>query len=96
MKKLSLTLAALGALTLAACGAADNVGACNRFKSAAACGTSAASVLAAYSCDGYANLTCDISDYFDCLSTAYVCVNGQYDGTKAQNAAGCASKAICK
>jgi hypothetical protein len=34
--------------------------------------------------------------YFNCLSTAYVCVNGSYDANKLGNASSCASQAICK
>jgi len=94
MKKLMLTLAAI--TTLAACGAADNVGSCNRWKTAVKCGTATNAGIDAIDCNVYANTACDISDYFDCLSTAYVCVDGQYDTTKLSNLSTCASKAVCK
>lgn len=93
MKK-SLFTGALIALALSACGGADNVAACKRWKEAVKCGTSSA--VDAINCEAYANTTCDISDYFDCLSTAYVCMNGQYDSSKLGNASACASKAVCK
>lgn len=95
MKRLFFT-AVVSLATLAACGGTDNVGACNNWKAKAACGSSSATTLAAINCDLYANTTCDISGYFNCLSTAYVCVNGSYDSSKLGNASSCASQAICK
>lgn len=92
--KRSLLLALAALCTLAACGA-DNVSACNRWKDAVKCGTNTTAI-DSISCSAYANTTCDISAYFDCLSTAYVCVNGSYDTSKLGNASACASKAVCK
>ena len=94
MKNALLVVAAL--LSLAGCGGADNVGACEKWKTAAKCGTAANAGFDAITCSSYANLSCDISDYFDCLSTAYVCTNGMYDVSKLSNATNCASKAVCK
>jgi hypothetical protein len=84
----------LAATALVGCGA-DNVGACKKWKTAAACGSNT-TTLDAINCDSYANTTCDISEYFNCMSTAYVCTNGTYDTAKLANAANCASKAVCK
>jgi hypothetical protein len=78
-----LTIAAV--LCLAGCGV-DNVGACERWKTAVKCGSANVDAITA----------CDISGYFDYLSTAYVCVNGQYDTSKLANSAACASKAVCR
>ena len=91
MKSALLTIAAV--FSLAACGGVDNVGACERWKTAVKCGSANVDAI---SCSAYANTTCDISAYFDCLSTAYVCVNGQYDTSKLANSSACTSKAVCK
>ena len=96
MRKVLTIMVAVASLSgLAGCGGTDNVASCNKWKTAVACGT-ASSTLDAINCDAYANTTCDISAYFDCLSTAYVCVNGQYDTTKLGNVSACASKATCQ
>lgn len=95
MKKV-LLFAAVSASLLSACGGADNVAACNTWKEKVKCGSSSATLDSAINCSAYANTACDISDYFDCLSTAYVCQNGMYDSTKLANASSCASKAVCK
>ncbi len=97
MKNFILSLAALTVVsTLSACGGADNVGACNRWKTAVACGSTSNAAISAINCEAYSATTCDISAYFDCLSTAYVCKDGQYDSTKLANASTCASKAVCQ
>jgi hypothetical protein len=92
-KRILMTCAAL---SLAACGGNDNVGACKRWKTSIACGTAANAAIDAINCDAYATTSCDISAYFDCLSTAYVCTNGQYDPSKLANASTCVSKATCR
>lgn len=93
MKKFMLTIATLvTVVTLAGCGA-DNVASCNKWKEKVKCGTVSVD---AVNCDAYKNTTCDISAYFDCMSDAYVCKDGQYDTTKLANATSCASKATCK
>ncbi|MBL9008397.1 MAG: hypothetical protein JNJ46_29320 [Myxococcales bacterium] len=94
----SLKMAALlfvPALSLLACGGPDNVKACNDWKAAAKCGTSTAA-LDAVSCDAYKNTSCDISEYFKCLTPLYVCTGGMYDTAKLAMASTCASKAVCK
>lgn len=95
MKKSLLGAVAAVSVLFSACGT-DNVGACNRWKEAVKCGTSSAVIDSAVNCDLYKETKCDISEYFDCLSTAYVCTNGTYDPTKLANISSCASKAVCK
>ena len=92
MRNLIVSVVSVVALSLVGCGT-DNVGACNRWKEKVKCGTLNVD---AVNCDLYKNTTCDISEYFDCLSGAYVCTNGQYDMSKMQNATACASKAVCQ
>ncbi|MBX7113079.1 MAG: hypothetical protein K1X64_02005 [Myxococcaceae bacterium] len=95
MKKL-FVLAAL-VVTAVGCGSAgaNNVEACKRFLTASKCGS--VDISSSFSCDSYANTSCDISSYFDCASSHYVCSNGQYDSAKIQSfAADCAAKATCK
>lgn len=95
MKKL-LCLAAL-AVVAVGCGSpgANNVAACKRFVAAADCG--GASISATFPCDSYANTACDISAYFDCAASHYVCSNGTYDQAKLQSfSSDCAAKAVCR
>jgi hypothetical protein len=91
--------ATLLALALASCGVgsagSNNVSACKNFLASAKCGTY--DVSAAFNCDAYANSACDVSAYFDCAATHYVCSNGMYDQTKLDSfSADCAAKAVCK
>lgn len=83
----------LFALSAAACGGVDNVGSCRNFVEKVKCGS--VDISSQVNCDAYANTTCDISDYFDCLSTKYVCVDGMYDTSKLSTAGECAAKATC-
>jgi hypothetical protein len=71
----------------------DNVGACNRFIQKVKCGT--VDISAQVNCQLYASTACDISSYFDCLSSKYVCKNGMYDPLKLSTASECANKATC-
>lgn len=89
MKKLMFSIAALAALALTGCGGVNNVESCNNWKNKVSC------VGATVDCSVYANTTCDISAYFDCLSTAYTC-NGNTLSTDATKLSACASKATCK
>ena len=72
----------------------DNVAACKKWIDSVKCGSIDVSQMV--SCDLYKNTACDISGYFSCLSTKYVCKNGQYDLTKLATVGDCASKATCK
>ena len=95
MKKL-LCLAAL-AVAVVGCGSpgANNVAACKRFVTAANCGSM--NISATFPCDSYANTACDVSAYFDCATSHYVCNNGTYDQAKlASFSADCAAKATCQ
>jgi hypothetical protein len=96
MNKLVLSFLCL--VAVAGCGGGgstvDNVDACKKFVAKVKCGT--VDISSQVNCDAYANTSCDISAYFDCLSGAYVCVNGSYDTTKLATASDCASKAVCQ
>jgi hypothetical protein len=88
-------LGALFSTAMVACGSShDNVGACKAFLTSVKCGTF--DISNQYNCDAYANTSCDIAPYFDCLSEHYVCTNGQYDTTKLSTAGECANKATCQ
>ncbi len=94
-----LVLSFLSLLVVAGCGgggssSTDNVAACKAFLTKVKCGT--VDISSQVDCDAYANTACDISDYFDCLSTKYVCVDGSYDETKLATLSDCASKATCQ
>ena len=85
------------ALGVVACGGspgANNKAACEAFVQNVKCGT--VDISAQVPCTSYENTTCDISAYFDCLSAAYVCVNGMYDPAKLATASACQSQAVCK
>lgn len=99
MKRLSvLFLASMLAVVVGACGGsagADNVAACKSWVESAKCGAVDPSTQGV-DCNAYENTTCDISEYFDCLTPKYSCVNGMYDTTKLATSGECASKATCK
>jgi len=44
-------------------------------------------------CDIYKDAQCDLTGYFDCLTSNTSCTNGVSDTTKWSN---CAAKAVCK
>lgn len=70
-------------------GAVDNVAACEGFVAAYECAD--IDVAQFVMCEVYANTTCDIADYFDCLADEVTC-----DPTGIGNAATtCASLAMC-
>ena len=97
MKALGWVLAAANILLVSACGSpgANNVAACKKWVTAAACGS--VDISASFPCENYANTTCDISAYFDCATAHYVCVNGTYDSAKLSTfGADCAAKAACR
>jgi hypothetical protein len=87
-------LAALFALT--ACGGFEqaNVAACNQFVSSAKCGTHDLSTQ--YDCATFNTATCDVTGYFTCLSTHYVCVSGQYDASQLSTVSACDSEMACR
>jgi hypothetical protein len=93
MNKLVLSFLCL--VAAAGCGGPsfDNVESCKTFVQKVKCGS--VDISAQVNCDTYANTNCDISDYFDCLSTKYVCVNGAYDNSKLATLSECATKATC-
>jgi hypothetical protein len=99
MKKvLALLLVSVFAVAMIGCGdddgggAADNVGACEDWLAAMDCGTTDFSSLV--DCNAYANTTCDISDYFQCLTDGTTCdeATGVVDMT---GWADCADLASC-
>lgn len=71
-------------------GGAGNVAACNMFVDAVNCGTVDVSMY--LNCDQYAAQPCDISGYFDCLTTNTKCENGILNNS---GWAQCASLAQC-
>ncbi len=79
------------ALFTAACGA-DNVAACEKWVADVSCGDFDAGEFV--DCAIYENLNCDISGYFDCLTTEGTCdeATGTYDSTGWGD---CATLAVC-
>lgn len=58
-------------------GSADNVAACNSLVEAIECGDFDLS--SALDCNIYADVACDVADYFDCLEDSFTCVDGAPD-----------------
>ena len=87
---LGIVATATLALGLAACGGTDNVAACNDWLEASSCGETDFSQFV--NCSAYENTSCDISDYFDCLTTNTTCTDGVAD-TSGWSA--CAAEATC-
>ncbi|MGA9524006.1 MAG: hypothetical protein WBV82_21270 [Myxococcaceae bacterium] len=94
MKTIRVGLLTALALTTLACGGPDNVGACKRFLESTKCGS--VDISETFNCEVYQNTTCDLSPYFDCAASHYVCQNGQYDQSKLSTfGTDCAAKATC-
>jgi hypothetical protein len=74
-------------------GGADNASSCKHFLDQVSCGS--ISLAGQFNCDAFASQACDLSSYFDCLSSHYVCVNSSYDPAKLSGASECAPKAVC-
>jgi len=73
----AITMLAFG--FLAACGGADNVGACEDWIASLDCGDyDPGSVI---TCSVYEDYPCDISDYFNCLTEKGTCTDGVYDAS---------------
>jgi hypothetical protein len=86
---ISIIIACLG-LMAASCGGADNVRACNDWVAKTSCGVTDISTM--IDCNVYSETTCDIADYFDCLTTNTTC---EMDVIDVTGWAGCAAKAVC-
>ncbi len=75
----------------------DNKAACEKWVKSIKCGTSF-DPAKTVSCSAYgAVTTCDIADYFNCLTTEFKCKD--VSGTKVPDTSGwtkCTSKATCK
>ena len=73
----TMMILALG-VSAGACGSddsTDNVASCKDYVAALDCGSlDISTVYPANFCDAYANTSCDISDYFDCLTSNTMCV----------------------
>ena len=97
MKSIFFLTSLLSALSFSACGGAgaNDVAACKSFYASLKCGTTDLTSTAS-SCDSYANTTCDISAYFTCLQSHYVCTNGSYESTKVKTSGECSAKAVCQ
>ncbi len=54
--------------------AVDNVAACERLAESVSCG--GIDLTATLGCEGYADIECDMVDYFDCLADTLSCVDG--------------------
>lgn len=72
-------------------GAVDNVGACEDLLAELDCGGMDLGQFV--DCSTYASLTCDLSDYLQCLEDEFVCNDGVFD---ASGWAGCVSLASCE
>ncbi len=98
MKSTALVLSLfLSVISFSSCGSPGpaNVAACKSLYTSLKCGTVDLSSSAS-ACESYANTTCDISAYFACLQSHYVCTNGQFDTAKQSTIGECASQAVCK
>ncbi|MGE0868047.1 MAG: hypothetical protein AB7P03_05790 [Kofleriaceae bacterium] len=96
MKTILNTFVVAMIVSVSACGGSDetdNVAACEAFVEQVKCGSIDISNQA--NCSAYAQTTCDISDYFDCLADKYVCVNGMYDEAKLATLDECIPKSSC-
>lgn len=71
-------------------GSADNVAACEALLDEIACGEFDLSMFV--DCSVYADLGCDIADYFDCVRDVFVCTDGVAD---ASGLTECAEMATC-
>lgn len=72
-------------------GAVDNEAACNDLVDGLDCGGMDLGQFV--DCSAYASLTCDLSDYLQCLEDEFVCNDGVFD---ASGWAGCVSLASCE
>ncbi len=88
MKKIAMALAlsvlgVFGALGVG-CGGVDNVASCKDvYATINGLDCIGSTTLDDSVCDAYKDTTCDISEYFDCLSAGYKCTNGVIDATEA-------------
>ena len=71
-------------------GSTDNVSACNSLVDKLDCGGVDLGMF--IPCDQYGNLTCDITDYFNCVEEAFECTDGMFDASAITP---CASMAAC-
>lgn len=90
--KLLTVMLLAGLASTTGCGS-DNVSACEKLVESTKCGGKDAGDK--LRCSSYASVECDITPYFDCMRSAYVCVNGHYDVQKLINASACASLSRC-
>ncbi len=98
MKKLMVVLGlGIWAVSLAACGN-SNESACKDYvKKVQACGGIYAQTYNDNWCTGLNDASCDVSDYFNCLSDALgSCTNGTFNSADATKLSACTSKATCK
>lgn len=103
MKNIIAKLVIVGlSIGAGACGSddpVDNVASCEAYVEALDCGSfDITSVYPANFCDGYGNISCDVSDYFDCLTSNITCVLDDPllgDHLDLSGTVACASKANC-
>ena len=83
-----------GSVLLAACGGPDNVAACQAYVDKVNTLDCYQGASFAFDCSMYDQASCDISEYFDCLTS-----NTKCDASGVPDVAGtteCVSKAACK
>ena len=96
MTRFSVLVASVSCLLFAGCAAPDNVATCEDWVTTVSCGDSF-DVGTMVDCDVYANTTCDIADYFTCLSDNFACDETTDPWTADTSAwADCAPQATCE
>lgn len=98
MKKFVLAFGFLGILgaSMLGCGGPDNVGACKNYVTTVNELTCLGDIkIEESTCDAYANTSCDIADYFDCLSSKYACDGDTLDQEKFGSISECNDLATC-
>jgi hypothetical protein len=68
--------------------------ACSDFVDAGHCGSVDLSMT--YNCTQFAESSCNLAPYFECLTPHYVCNNGQLDPMAMMGAASCNDLASCR
>ena len=92
-----LFLSLIGAISLgAACAESyDNVETCTDYLLAIDCGEVITEAYAIEVCESYADLECDLSDFFDCAADLVECTDDAYLSGLDTAYASCAAKASC-
>jgi hypothetical protein len=98
MKKIVLALGFLsmvGALAIG-CGGPDNVGACENYNTTVNELKCLGDVKVDLDCSVYAETSCDVSEYFDCVSSHVKCVDDTtFDSAEYAKISECSEFATC-